>query len=69
MAGHGLSVTWESWDSGYEHPLVFLSTALCLLKLEHGKVERTLPEMEFWLHACISLFLALGTWAKATEHL
>ena len=28
MTGHGLSVTWESWDSGYEHPLVFLSTAL-----------------------------------------
>lgn len=64
MADHGLRVTYEGLenvDPASEHSLVITSTALRLLKLEHGKVERTLPVMEFWFHVSISLFMALRT--------
>ena len=72
LIGHGLSVQYESLetpDPCQEGLLIFISTALCLLKSEHGKVGKnpTSHGMQGILALCspMSLFLALGSRAAA----
>lgn len=58
--------------SGHECPLISISAALCLFKVERGKVERTLLVMEFkefWIHGSIPLFQALGSWGSSRTSL